>query len=87
MVLNNLAKAYAESGKYELAEEMAREAVRIAEQTQNTHLSRFVANLGTILNLEGIHLLTCCRVNMKVSQEGLAVMAVVVGSLIALFPE
>ena len=68
MVLNNLAKAYAESGKYELAEEMAREAVRIAEQTQNTHLSRFVANLGTILNLEGINLLTCCRVNMKVSQ-------------------
>ena len=68
MVLNNLAKAYAESGKYELAEEMAREAVRIAEQTQNTHLSRFVANLGTILNLEGILLLTCCRVNMKVSQ-------------------
>lgn len=53
VVLNNLAKAYAESGKYELAEEMAREAVRIAEQTQNTHLSRFVANLGTILNLEG----------------------------------
>ena len=87
MVLNNLAKAYAESGKYELAEEMAREAVRIAEQTQNTHLSRFVANLGTILNLEGINLLTCCCVNMKVSQEGLTVMAVVVGSLIALFPE
>ena len=91
MVLNNLAKAYAESGKYELAEEMAREAVRIAEQTQNTHLSRFVANLGTILNLEGINLLTClltcCGVNMKVSQEGLAVMTVVVGSLMALFPE
>ena len=87
MVLNNLAKAYAESGKYELAEEMAREAVRIAEQTQNTHLSRFVANLGTILNLEGIRLLTCRRVNMKVSQEGLAVMAVVAGSLMALFPE
>lgn len=53
VILNNLAKAYAESGKYELAEEMAREAVRIAEQTQNTHLSRFMANLGTILNLEG----------------------------------
>ena len=56
MILNNLAKAYAESGKYGMAEEMAREAVRIAEQTQNTHLSRFMANLGTILNLEGIHL-------------------------------
>ena len=54
MILNNLAKAYAESGKYELAEEMAREAVRNAEQTQNTHLSRFMANLGTILNLEGM---------------------------------
>lgn len=53
VILNNLAKAYAESGKYDLAEEMAKEAVRIAEQTQNTHLSRFVANLGTILNLEG----------------------------------
>ena len=54
MILNNLAKAYAESGNYQQAEEMAREAVRIAEQTQNTHLSRFMANLGTILNLEGI---------------------------------
>ena len=53
VILNNLAKAYAESGKYDLAEEMAKEAVRIAEQTQNSHLSRFVANLGTILNLEG----------------------------------
>ncbi|KAL9968225.1 hypothetical protein ACROYT_G026575 [Oculina patagonica] len=53
VILNNLAKAYAESGKYELAEEMAREAVRIAEKTQNTHLSQFMANLGTILNLEG----------------------------------
>ena len=54
MILNNLAKAFAESGNYQQAEEMAREAVRIAEQTQNTHLSRFMANLGTILNLEGI---------------------------------
>ncbi|KAJ7389985.1 Tetratricopeptide repeat protein 19, mitochondrial [Desmophyllum pertusum] len=53
VILNNLAKAYAESGKFELAEELAREAVRIAEETQNTHLSRFMANLGTILNLEG----------------------------------
>ena len=54
MIINNLAKAYAESGKYELAEEMAREAVRIAEKTQNTHLSQFMANLGTILDLQGI---------------------------------
>lgn len=53
VILNNLAKAYAESGKYKLAEEMAKEAVRIAESTQNSHLSRFLANLGTILNLEG----------------------------------
>ena len=56
VILNNLAKAYAESGKYKLAEEMAKEAVRIAESTQNSHLSRFLANLGTILNLEGIPL-------------------------------
>ena len=54
MILNNLAKAYAESGNYEHAEELAREAIRIAEKTQNTHLSRFMANLGTILNLEGM---------------------------------
>lgn len=54
MLLNNLAKAYAESGQYEQAEEMAREAVRIAEKTQNTHLSQFMANLGMILNSEGI---------------------------------
>ena len=54
VILNNLAKAYAESGNYKLAEEMAKEAVRIAESTQNSHLSRFLANLGTILNLEGI---------------------------------
>ena len=54
MLLNNLAKAYAESGKYEQAEEMAREAVRIAEKTQNSHLSQFMANLGMILNSEGI---------------------------------
>ena len=54
VIINNLAKAYAESGKYKLAEEMAKEAVRIAESTQNSHLSRFLANLGTILNLEGI---------------------------------
>ena len=54
VILNNLAKAYAESGRYELAEEMAREAVRIAEKTNSTHLSRFMANLGAILNLEGI---------------------------------
>lgn len=53
VILNNLAKAYAESGRYELAEEMAREAVRIAEKTNSTHLSRFMANLGAILNLEG----------------------------------
>lgn len=53
VILNNLAKAYAESGKYELAEEMAKEAVRIAEITQSSHLSRFMANLGTIFNLEG----------------------------------
>lgn len=53
VILNNLAKAYAESGKYELAEEMAKEAVRIAEITQSSHLSRFMANLGTILNMEG----------------------------------
>lgn len=53
VILNNLAKAYAESGQYEQAEEMAREAVRIAEKTQNTHLSQFMANLGVILNLEG----------------------------------
>lgn len=57
MILNNLAKAYAESGQYEQAEEMAREAVRIAEKTQNTHLSQFMANLGVILNLEGIYIL------------------------------
>ena len=54
MLLNNLAKAYAESGQYEQAEEMAREAVRIAEKTQNSHLSQFMANLGMILNSEGI---------------------------------
>ena len=54
VLLNNLAKAYAESGQYEQAEEMAREAVRIAEKTQNTHLSQFMANLGMILNSEGI---------------------------------
>ena len=54
MLLNNLAKAYAESGQYEQAEEMAREAVRIAEKTQNTHLSQFMANLGVILHSEGI---------------------------------
>lgn len=54
MLLNNLAKAYAESGQYEQAEELAREAVRIAEKTQNTHLSQFMANLGMILNSEGI---------------------------------
>ena len=54
VILNNLAKAYAESGNYKLAEEMAKEAVRIAESTQNSHLSRFLANLGAILNLEGI---------------------------------
>lgn len=54
MILNNLAKAYAESGQYEQAEELVREAVRIAEKTQNTHLSQFMANLGMILNLEGI---------------------------------
>jgi len=54
VLLNNLAKAYAESGQYEKAEEMAREAVRIAEKTQNTHLSQFMANLGMILNSEGI---------------------------------
>lgn len=53
VILNNLAKAYAESGDYEYAEELAREAIRIAEKTQSTHLSRFMANLGTILNLEG----------------------------------
>ena len=53
MILNNLAKAYAESGHYEQAEELAREAVRIAEKTQNTYLSQFMANLGMILNLEG----------------------------------
>ena len=57
MILNNLAKAYAESGQYEQAEEMAREAVRIAEKTQNTHLSQFMANLGVILNLEGNYIL------------------------------
>lgn len=54
VILNNLAKAHAESGNYEHAEELAREAIRIAEKTQNTHLSRFMANLGTILNLEGM---------------------------------
>lgn len=54
VLLNNLAKAYAESGQYEQAEEMAREAVRIAEKTQNTHLSQFMANLRMILNSEGI---------------------------------
>lgn len=54
MILNNLAKAHAESGNYEHAEELAREAIRIAEKTQSTHLSRFMANLGTILNLEGM---------------------------------
>ena len=54
VILNNLAKAYAESGNYKLAEEMAKEAVRIAESTQSSHLSRFLANLGAILNLEGI---------------------------------
>ena len=54
MLINNLAKAYAESGQYEQAEEMARDAVRIAEKTQNTHLSQFMANLGMILNSEGI---------------------------------
>lgn len=53
VLLNNLAKAYAESGQYEQAEEMAREAVRIAEKNQNTHLSQFMANLGMILNSEG----------------------------------
>lgn len=53
VILNNLAKAHAESGNYEHAEELAREAIRIAEKTQSTHLSRFMANLGTILNLEG----------------------------------
>ena len=54
VILNNLAKAHAESGNYEHAEELAREAIRIAEKTQSTHLSRFMANLGTILNLEGM---------------------------------
>ena len=54
VILNNLAKAHAESGSYEHAEELAREAIRIAEKTQSTHLSRFTANLGTILNLEGM---------------------------------
>ena len=54
VILNNLAKAHAEGGNYEHAEELAREAIRIAEKTQSTHLSRFMANLGTILNLEGM---------------------------------
>ena len=61
MILNNLAKAYAESGQYEKAEEMAREAVRVAEKTGNTHLSQFMANLGVILSLEGIYILTFFR--------------------------
>ena len=54
VILNNLAKACAESGKYELAEDMAREAIQIAEKTKNSHHQRYLANLGAILNLKGI---------------------------------
>ena len=53
VLLNNLAKACVECGKYSEAENMASEAVQRAEESPNQYLPLFLANLGHILSLKG----------------------------------
>ncbi|EDO45793.1 predicted protein [Nematostella vectensis] len=53
VVMNNLAKAYAECGKYELAEGVARKTIALAEKTEHSFLAVFMSNYGNILMERG----------------------------------
>lgn len=52
MIMSNLAKAYAESQRYQEAETLAMKSIKLADQTESSFQAFVLANLGLIL-LEG----------------------------------